>query len=115
MILVTGFRPFGGHAANPTEALMGHLSGLPGVAAAVLPVAWRGVEAAFADLVAHHRPAAVLSFGLSAAAESIRVERVALNLDDAPLPDDAGEVRRGMLLERVAHILIEVARGTTPG
>lgn len=95
MILVTGFRPFGGHAVNPTQGLMGRLEGVPGVAAAVLPVEWEGVETAFAGLVARHRPAAVLSFGLSAPADRIQVERFALNLDDAALPDASGEVRRG--------------------
>lgn len=95
MILVTGFMPFGGHAANPSEALVRRLEGLPGIAAAVLPVAWDEVETAIAGLIARHRPAAVLSFGLSASADRILVERVALNLDDAHLPDAAGEVRRG--------------------
>lgn len=95
MILVTGFGAFGANAVNPTEPLMHRLEGRPGIATGVLPVTWDGSVAAFLDLVERHRPAAALSFGLAAGSSRIRVERVALNLDDAELPDTAGEPRGG--------------------
>ena len=102
MILVTGFEAFAEHEANPTAWLVDRLAGTPGVAAAVLPVTWEGSVARFAELVDRHRPAASVAFGLSFAAESVAVERVALNLDDSTRPDNAGELRRGARIDEHA-------------
>lgn len=95
MILVTGFEAFSDHGANPTAWLADRLSGTPGVAAATLPVTWEGSVARFAELAERHRPRAAIAFGLSFGTDRLEVERVALNLDEADAPDNAGERRRG--------------------
>jgi pyroglutamyl-peptidase len=105
MILVTGFESFLSHETNPTAWLVDRLAGAPGIAAAVLPVTWEGSVARFAELVARHRPRAAVAFGLAFATDRIQVERVALNLDQAEGPDNAGEIRRG----------IEIAPGAPAG
>lgn len=94
-VLVTGFGPFGDNTDNPSALLAHAVRDEPGVVGAVLPVTWDGAVAGFADLVERHRPAAALAFGLAAGIDRIRVERVALNLDDSEAPDNGGEVRRG--------------------
>ena len=94
-ILVTGFEPFGGDAVNPSweaaRALEGwRCQGRP-VQARLLPVvygqAWTVLEAAMAEL----EPALVLCLGLAAGIPHLALERVALNLDDARIPDNAGQ------------------------
>lgn len=94
MILVTGFEPFGGHPSNPSEeiakAVDGRvIGGLP-VRAAILPV--HHVEAAreARRLLDEHDPLAVLHVGLAAGRARIALERVAVNLMDYEVADNAG-------------------------
>lgn len=98
-ILVTGFKPFGGHAANPSALVARALAGRKfsgfRVRAAVVPVVYREIDAALDQLLAGVRPAAVVSLGLDYRTDVIKLERIAINLDDAPTPDEAGEVRAG--------------------
>lgn len=98
LILVTAFEPFGGSAVNPTMLIARLLEGMPCArgarAFATLPVvggtaagsAWAAIE----PLVASHAPDAVVALGESARAESITFERVAVNLRDSRIADNAG-------------------------
>lgn len=94
-VLVTGFEPFGGHAANPSRELAERLGRAPGRAAAVLPVAYARADALLPELVATHRPRAWLVLGLCAEARGLRLERTARNLDQSDQADNEGEVRCG--------------------
>lgn len=47
-----------------------------------------------ADLLQQHRPDQVLMLGLAAGEQALRLEQVALNLDNAESPDNGGEVRQ---------------------
>jgi pyroglutamyl-peptidase len=94
-LLVTGFGPFGPHDLNPTALLMARLNGTANVVTAVLPVEYGASVARFLELVDRHRPDAAIAFGLAWTADRILVERIALNLDEAERPDQAGVRRRG--------------------
>lgn len=98
-ILVTGFRPFAGHPANPSELVARRLSGrrVGGyqVRALVLPVVYTKIEAAIDRELARARPKAVVGLGLDYKTDAIKLERIAINLDDASIPDEAGELRQG--------------------
>ncbi len=95
-LLVTGFGPFGDHTDNPSalavERLAEDWSAPSGtrLVTAVLPVSFARATAQLASLIAEHRPAVVLSVGLAAGRERIGLERVALNLADARIPDVDG-------------------------
>lgn len=95
-ILVTGFERFGPNDLNPSALLMDRLSGMDGVVAAVLPVEYGTSVARFEALLERHRPDAAIAFGLARCTDRIRLERVALNLDEAAAPDNAGVVRNGL-------------------
>jgi len=103
-ILLTGFRPYDGMARNPTELLMARapeaLADIPGVSlrAIVLDTSYRRSEAQFAAALDDFRPDIVLSFGLSRRIDEIKLERIAVNVDDAPIADNAGELRRGQTI-----------------
>ena len=104
-ILVTGFEPFGGDDLNPSALVARELSGrrIAGamVASRILPVDLDGLgaalDAALASLPAP--PLAVVALGLAASEAVIRLERVALNVADFSIPDNAGALPRNRPLE----------------
>lgn len=103
MILVTGFEPFGVHTVNPSEdlakALDGRVFGPATVRADVLPVHHREAAARMAALVDELRPGAVVHFGLAAGRARVALERVAVNVMDFEVPDNAGYQARGEACE----------------
>jgi pyroglutamyl-peptidase len=93
-MLVTGFEPFGVHSVNPTEGLAkavdGRRVGDSVVVGAVLPVHHTDAAARLGSLLAETNPAAVLHLGLAGGRARIALERVALNVKDYDVPDNAG-------------------------
>lgn len=90
-ILLTGFEPFAGEPRNPAGEIAAALDGLrlgdAQVASVVLPVdraaAWPWAAAALEQST----PAAVVSLGLAREDAVIRIERIAVNVDDYSIPD----------------------------
>ena len=96
--ILTGFEPFGPHSTNPSldivETLRERRTDADFVAR-VLPVEYDAAGAAITDLIESHRPQTVLMLGLADSAPRPRLERVALNIDHADIPDNAGVTRSG--------------------
>lgn len=98
VILVTGFEPFGGSTENPSELLVRRLAGMPTgpveVVGGVLPVVGGtgdgSARAALDALLSLHRPDACVSFGEAHVRGEVSVERVAVNLRDYRIADNAG-------------------------
>lgn len=91
--LVTGFEPFGEDPVNPAlEALrllpprLGSLT----LMTAVLPTVFGKALDVLAKAVATADPDIVLGVGLAGGRAALSLERVAINLDDARIPDNAG-------------------------
>jgi pyroglutamyl-peptidase len=99
-LLVTGFEPFLDFTVNPTARLAADLDGIRvsgvDVAGAVLPVHFERGAAAILEVLERTRPDAVICLGLASEIECIKIERVALNIDEALNPDSEGVVRRGL-------------------
>jgi pyroglutamyl-peptidase len=93
-ILVTGFEPFGGHAVNPSALVAQALDGgaIEGVRTfgLVLPCEFGRSIAEMRAALDRHRPQLVLAMGLAASRMELTPERVAINLDDARIADNAG-------------------------
>ncbi len=92
--LVTGFEPFGGEKINPALEALGYLPprlGAMALATRVLPAVFGRSLDALADAVAATAPDIVLCVGLAGGRAALSVERVALNLDDARIPDNSGQ------------------------
>jgi pyroglutamyl-peptidase len=92
--LITGFEPFGGYEYNPSgeiaRRLDGHtIDGVP-VVGRVLPVDMTALDGALSDALRGLDPVAVLLLGLAPGEAVIRLERVALNLADFAIADNAG-------------------------
>lgn len=93
-VLVTGFEPFGGDAVNPSQQIAAALNGreIAGreIIGATLPCVFGASRQELIRLLRAHQPALVICLGVAGGRAEITPERVALNLDDAPIPDNAG-------------------------
>ncbi len=88
-VLVTGFVPFGGHAANPSDQVARAVAG-ERVQAEILPVDFAAVGPALTRLLARTWRAVVL-LGLAEGRSHVALERVAINYRH-PTPDNAGRL-----------------------
>lgn len=93
-VLLTGFEPFGGDALNPSwlaaQALRGRRIAGHRVVAAQLPTVFGASLERLDALLHRHRPALVVCLGLAAGRAALSLERVAINVQDARMPDNAG-------------------------
>lgn len=93
-MLLTGFEPFGGDRTNPSGEAVHLVSARWGgpeeLVTAVLPVTFGGAAARLRELIAAHEPQVILGCGLAGGRERVGVERIAVNLRDARIPDNAG-------------------------
>ena len=93
-ILLTGFQPFGGEQENPSWRAVAALHGarIAGhrVVARELPVAFGDALKALRAALRDTRPALAVCVGQAGGRAQISLERVAINVDDARIPDNAG-------------------------
>ncbi|WP_297083278.1 pyroglutamyl-peptidase I [uncultured Demequina sp.] len=93
-VLLTGFEPFADARINPSwdaaEAVA--VVGVAGarVTAVRLPVAFGRASAELGDAIDVTRPDVVIALGLAEGRSGLTPERVAVNLDDARIPDNTG-------------------------
>ena len=92
-VLVTGFEPFGGETVNPAQQIVERLpqqvAGAQVVRRIVPCVFGRSIEAV-RQAVEQERPDVVICIGRSGGRDAICPERVAINISDARIPDNAG-------------------------
>ena len=101
-LLLTGFEPFHTHPDNPSaraaEALSGTASaeglGHWHIQSVLLPVVPQQAGQKLAEVLDALRPDAVLLTGLAAGRAHVTLERVAVNVMDFAIPDNAGQVYR---------------------
>lgn len=93
-ILLTGFEPFHDHSLNPSQLLVNSLPDRyhnTSLIKGILPVHHVQGPQTMLGLLNEHQPDAVLSYGLAVNRAKISLERVAINLMDFSIPDNAGE------------------------
>jgi pyroglutamyl-peptidase len=99
-VLLSGFEPFDGAESNSSwdaaQLVERDWRGAASVSAVVLPVefgtAWQRLEHAIAE----HEPDVVIAVGLADDRTAVTPERVAINLQDARIPDNAGAQPRDL-------------------
>ena len=93
-VLITGFEPYGGHRTNPSHDVMKRLDGRTIAGKSVvgrgLPVASGSFPAIASQLIEELNPQCVISLGLWPGESMIRIERIAVNIADFGIPDNAG-------------------------
>lgn len=90
-ILLTGFDPFGGETVNPALEAVKRVQ-CPGLSVIPLevPTAFGRAEETVIQAIMAHQPQLVICVGQAAGRAVITPERVAINVDDARIPDNAG-------------------------
>lgn len=93
-ILLTGFAPFGGETRNPAWEAVSALGGVRisghRVVARELPVVFGASLKVLRAAIRDTRPALVLCVGQAGGRAQLSLERVAINVDDARIADNAG-------------------------
>jgi pyroglutamyl-peptidase len=109
-ILVTGFEPFGGIAVNPSQAIVSALREAGDVrdgvrlVTEILPCEFRAAGERIVAMIRERTPDAVVSLGLAANSSMVRLERHALNLNDALRPDNGGDLATGRAIDPAGPI-----------
>lgn len=92
-ILITGFDPFGGESVNPAyEAvkLLPDTIGTTQIVKMEIPTVFGEAGKAVEKGILAYHPDAVICVGQAGSRADIEVERVAINLAEAPIPDNTG-------------------------
>ncbi|MBP2437011.1 pyroglutamyl-peptidase I [Microbacterium amylolyticum] len=93
-VLLTGFSPFAGDARNPSEEVVRDVAqqweGEERLVTEILPVAYDAAGSRLRELIAEHIPDVIIAVGLAGGRTAVTPERVAINLRDARIPDNAG-------------------------
>ena len=93
-VLLTGFEAFGGEHINPSwlavKTLHGKQIASHRIVSAQLPTVFGAALVRLSALLDQHRPALVICVGQAGGRNALSLERVAINVDDARIADNAG-------------------------
>ena len=94
-VLITGFEPFGGERLNPSWEVVQQLNDMELVGTRIvarqLPCVFGAALAALKAAIDEVQPLMVLAVGQAGGRTDITIERVAINVDDARIPDNQGQ------------------------
>ena len=97
-MLLSGFEPFDGAATNSSweavQLVASEWAGAASIRAIVLPVEFGGAWARLDREITEHAPDVVIAVGLADGRSAVTPERIAINLRDARIPDNAGDQPR---------------------
>ena len=94
-VLITGFEPFGGERLNPSWEVVKQLNDMELVGTRIvarqLPCVFGAALEALNAAIDEVQPVMVLAIGQAGGRTDITIERVAINVDDARIPDNQGQ------------------------
>lgn len=92
-IIVSGFDPFGGEKINPSIECVKALPEIEGVELIrlELPTVFKESAKRLNEVINEVKPDAVLSVGQAGGRPGITMERIAINVDDARIPDNISQ------------------------
>ena len=92
-IIVTGFDPFGGEKINPSIKCVKTLPEIEGVELfrVELPTVFKESAIRLNEVINDVKPDAVLCVGQAGGRPGITMERIAINVDDARIPDNRSQ------------------------
>ncbi|OFI48398.1 pyroglutamyl-peptidase I [Floricoccus tropicus] len=91
-LLITGFEPFGGESINPSWELVKKLDYKIGnftLEKLELPTSFEGSSSILFKKVMEVNPDYIINIGQAGGRSKVSIERVAINIDDAPIPDNS--------------------------
>lgn len=90
-VLITGFAPFGGEKINPSwqavKQLPDTIDGVK-IIKKQIPVSFRGSVNDLDKLIKEYNPDVIIAVGEAGGRAAVSIERVAINVDDARIPDN---------------------------
>lgn len=92
-LLITGFDPFGGSDSNPSELAVQLLPDVLGdfeIRKCIVPTVFGAATRIALKAADSFCPDVILCIGVAAGRDAVTPERVAINLQDARIPDNAG-------------------------
>lgn len=101
-LLITGFEPFGGAEENPSWLAVSALPEQIGeyrLYKLRLPTVFGAAAQEVLAQAAQIHPDVILSVGVAAERDAVTPERIAVNIRDARIPDNAGNQPRGDFVE----------------
>ncbi|API86036.1 pyroglutamyl-peptidase I [Francisella uliginis] len=90
-VLITGFTPFGGEKINPSWQAVRSLPDIINGAMIVkkqLPVSFERSTQKLDSLIKQYNPDIIINVGEAGGRSAVSLERVAINIDDARIPDN---------------------------
>lgn len=92
-LLITGFDPFGGQALNPSWSAVEQLPDTIGdyiLYKLPIPTVFGEASGKVLEMAAKIQPHMILCIGLAGGRKAVTPERIAVNIRDARIPDNAG-------------------------
>jgi len=105
-ILITAFNPFGGKTTNASLDVLKNLDfnlANVNIYTMILPTVFSTVEDVLLSKIDLVNPDIILLLGEAGNAKAIRVERVAINIDDARIPDNLGRQPIDQAIKKDGH------------
>lgn len=99
-VLVTAFEPFAGVRLNSSQEVFRWIEEqeIPGLILKVLPVEYQRSGAEMVSLITEHDPKIIIALGQAEGRSKVSFERIAINLNDAKIADNAGETRKNQAI-----------------
>ena len=99
-ILLTGFQPFGKLKVNSSQLIVEHYQSQKrdDIIPVVLPTEYKAAGKQIKQVIKGENPDVIVMLGVAQRRTTISLERLAVNIDDAELPDNAGVVKSGELI-----------------
>ncbi|MBT0728802.1 pyroglutamyl-peptidase I [Rosenbergiella nectarea] len=93
-VLLTGFEPFGDESINPSWEVVSRLGGVTDAEECIvciqLPCVFGESLQVLLAAIARYSPTLVIAVGQAGGRTDISLERIAINIDDARIPDNRG-------------------------
>jgi len=103
-VILTGFEPFGGEDINPALEVIKALNieDIPSInlISLQLPVVFRKAYKILIESIEKEKPDMVLSIGQAGGRNTISIERLGINLEDARIADNEGNTPKDELIEK---------------
>lgn len=105
-ILLTGFEPFGTVQDNPSQRIVEHIAAqnYADIVTHVFPVDYVKAGVQLKALIEEHQPEAIILLGVAQSRDVISLERIAVNVNDASIPDNEGNLKSGQQIVEDAPV-----------
>jgi len=113
MIVITGFTAFASVDVNPSQKIIEYIQAqkFDDVVAEVLPVTFQTAGERVRELIREYQPQAMIMLGVAGGRKAISLERFALNINDAHVPDNSGKQANG---QAIVSNGVDAYRSTLP-